>query len=125
MNNVLSFQEHQLKGLLDTLHRLEISDIKGTVQCLANIGKQAKVPAESTRVLFYKLKLLLGFSTLENEQGMQAIDYLSAWQQQDFDYIHTHTTMVIDVLKSSGDYFDESLALLESVESDIIRLCLM
>ena len=125
MNNVILFQEYQLKGLLDTMHRLESSDIKGTVQFLVNIGKQSKIPAESPMVLFYKLKLLLGFSTLENEQGTLAIDYVSAWQRQDFDYIHTHTATAIEALKNSEDYFDECLALLESVELDITRLCFM
>ena len=83
---------------------------KPSLPFLVNIGKQSKIPAESPMVLFYKLKLLLGFSTLENEQGTLAIDYVSAWQRQDFDYIHT----AIEALKNSEYYFDECLALLET-----------
>ena len=125
---VIHLQEHQLKALLADIHRLEIGDLEETGQILANINKQSKVPAKSATALIDKLQVLLNTSMLgflEDEQERLVVDYISAWQRLDFDYIHTHTAAALSALKNSEDVFDECLALLESVESDVTKLRLM
>ena len=126
-------QEYQLQTLLSDIDRLGIGDLEETEQILTKIREQSKVPAKSVAALIYKLQILLDTALLDlsipmfsqGEEESLIIDYISAWQRQDFDYIHTHTALVIMVLKNSEDYGQECIALLDSVESDIAKLCFM
>jgi hypothetical protein len=126
MNNEQATIAKLTRKILVDLPKVTICDFKTIDLVTEQITKLSLYPAHTREDVRDKLLIIINSNWLDCEQLL--IDYIDAWNYQDFDFINRNTSTLMTALQAEGqaegEIFgddDEWLLLLNSVDADIKR----